>query len=145
MTEIREKKLSLVTGAFKLAFSSGLQEKELKAYHEREQKRLETERKKAEANAAKEQRSQHQQRLADLRKQYEQDRMDRVLERSMQRAKLKAEWKQLETDRQAAMTSGGREPGPRQRNPWLPDWIESDTKDDRVRRQGRSLENDRDR
>jgi hypothetical protein len=46
--------------------------------------------------------------LSDQRKQYETERSDLVLRHGMEKAKLKAEWKQVARDRAAALAEGDR-------------------------------------
>lgn len=112
MTEIRTQKLQVIPGAFRLAFSSGLQQNALKEFHAKEQKRLTAERDREERKAARDERIMQQRRLTTLRQKFERDRLDVIFKRSMERAKLKAEWKQLEQDRLKLRTGDQKQQRP---------------------------------
>ncbi len=101
MTEIRSRPLHATTQAFKLAFDSGLQQRDIEKHHQKETRALAGERRMDERTAACEQRCQQQARLEEQRQDYAKNRNDLILSQDMDRAKLRAEWHQLQQDRQA--------------------------------------------
>ena len=102
MTEIRSRPLHATRQAFKLAFDSGLQQRDIEKHHRKETRVLTAERRKAERTSASEARTQEQDRLKRRRQGYETSRNDLIFKQDMERAKLKAEWHQLQRNRQAA-------------------------------------------
>ncbi|MEL7087319.1 MAG: relaxase/mobilization nuclease domain-containing protein [Planctomycetota bacterium] len=92
LNDLRTQKFHAVTGAFKLAFSSGLQEQQLESVHRREKGQLNGQKTAAEREATQALRSQEAGRLDELRGGYGQERGDLLLTQGMERAKLKAEW-----------------------------------------------------
>lgn len=122
MSEIRTRPLHTVTSAFELAFSSGLQQRQLEAFHAREHGQLRGARARDERAKAVEIRDQEKDRLGTLRSGYIRERNDLLLAIGMDRAKLKAEWKQLERDRVGATAEGGRG---RKATPGVDAWIGS--------------------
>lgn len=101
MAEIRTKKLHAVTGAFKLAFSSGMQEQQLDNYHKHERGQLNGQKKAREAEATREIRMDEGLRLDSLRQKYHEQRNDLLLTQGMDQAKNNAEWNQHARDGQA--------------------------------------------
>lgn len=101
MTDIRTRPLHATTKAFKLAFDSGLQQRDIEKHHEKETRALTAERRKAERESASEARAQEYGRLKKRRQGYETSRNDLIFKQDMERAKLKAEWHQLQKNRAA--------------------------------------------
>lgn len=95
MHDLREKRLSAVTEGFQLAFSAGLQEKQLENFHAREKGQLRGERTADERKATGTLRGQEAARLDEQRGKYIEQRNDLILTHDMQQAKLKAEWQEL--------------------------------------------------
>ncbi len=108
MTEIRSRPLHATTQAFKLAFDSGLQQRNIEKHHAREQRELNGEHGRTKRQAAQAIRADEQLKLADHRDQFEIQRNDLILTHDMEQAKLKAEWKQLQNDRVAIEEEDGR-------------------------------------
>ena len=108
LTEIRTEKLHAVSGAFKLAFSSGLQRQQLEALHASEQRDLAGQRTRAKQAATAKLRSHEHGQLDELRSTYLQERSDLLLAQGMDKAKLRAQWKQLRQDRLATMVEDER-------------------------------------
>lgn len=102
MKEIRTNPLDAMKHSFTLAFSSGLQQRDIEKHHGREQAELRGARHREETEARREVRMDEGFRLDSLRQKYHEQRNDLILEQGMDQAKLKAEWKQLDQDRQAA-------------------------------------------
>jgi hypothetical protein len=95
---------------FGLAFSSGMQQRDIEKHHTQEHADLRADRKSDERIAAREVRADEGQRLDDLRTDYKHERNDLVLVHRMDKAKLSAEWNQLDRDRYAAASEDGRAP-----------------------------------
>lgn len=108
MTEIRTRPLHATTNAFKLAFDSGLQQRDIEKHHTKETQDLTAERRKTERKSAREARTQEQIQLKDRRQDYETSRNALIFKQDMERAKLKAEWHQLQQNRQAIATEDER-------------------------------------
>lgn len=101
MNDLRQSRISAVTEGFKLAFSSGLQEKQLDSFHRREQSQLRGSRTTAEREATQKLRGQEAARLDEQRTKFKEQRNDLLLAYDMEKAKLKAEWLELNRDRRA--------------------------------------------
>lgn len=110
MTDNRSNPIKATTEAFKLAFSSGLQERNLDRQHTAERRQLAGERKREERGVAAKERAGMDQQTAGLRDDYAIARADHELKHGMAAAKLKAEWKQLNRDRATTRNEGGRMP-----------------------------------
>ena len=110
MREIRTRPVHALRHGFTLAFDSGMQLRDIEAFHKREMGELRGRRRGEERRAANEIRAVAQAKLEDLRDTYMRDRGDALLEQAMDKAKLKAEWRQLTQDRRAALAEGGRSP-----------------------------------
>lgn len=108
MTEIRQNSLQAMGQAFQLAFSSGMQQQALDEYHAKEIARLDAQRRQEQQAAAKQLKNEEQQRLEERRRLYEFARNDMMLAQDMDRAKLKAEWREYENKRRAAMEEDGQ-------------------------------------
>lgn len=103
MHEIRQNSLQAMGQAFQLAFSSGMQQQALDEYHAKEKSQLEAQRRQEQQAAAKQLRNEEQRRLEERRRFYELARNDLVLAQDMDRAKLKAEWREFTNKRCVAM------------------------------------------
>lgn len=110
MSEIRQNSLQAMGQAFQLAFSSGMQQQELVGCHAKEKAQLESQRRKEEQGAARQCRVKEQSKLQERRLIYQRDRNDLALSQGMDKAKLKAEWKEYTKDRLAVKTEGNRDP-----------------------------------
>ncbi len=108
MTEIRTRPLHATTKAFKLAFDSGLQQRDIEKHHRKETRALGGDRQRAERAAAREQRTQHHAGIEEQRQDYAKQRNDLILTQDMDRAKLRAEWHQLQQDRQVTAIEDAR-------------------------------------
>ena len=109
MHEIRTaKKMHVVTDAFKLAFSSGMQEKQLKAYHENELRQLCGERDRAQKEAGRKLRTRERTRIDELNRRHKTTRNDLVFKQEMEKAKLNAQWTKFRQDRQATIAEDER-------------------------------------
>lgn len=97
--EFRSKPINALTGAFQLAFSKEKQQEQLSNDQEAEKRRLASELAKDQEKAARDLQAkverQKQERLAA----YQTERNDLLLQQKMEGAKMRAEWKQLQTDR----------------------------------------------
>lgn len=107
MTEIRTDPIQAMKHSFTLAFDSGMQLKDIKNHHARELGELRGQRTADERAAGRDIRSDADTRLEDLRQEFKEQRNDLILEQGMDQAKLKAEWKQLDHDRQAVEAEDG--------------------------------------
>ena len=101
MTDIRTNPIDAMKHSFTLAFSSGMQQRDIEKHHGREQSELRGERHRDELEARREARTDEGFKLDDLRQSYHEKRNDLILEQGMDQAKIKAEWKQLDQDRRA--------------------------------------------
>ncbi|MEL7484041.1 MAG: hypothetical protein AAFN41_06770, partial [Planctomycetota bacterium] len=110
MREIRTRPIHAIKHMFALAYDDGLQLRDIESQHKREMGELKGRRQGEERQASAEIRSAAETRLERLRMDYTLERSDVLLEQAMDKAKLKAEWKQLAQDRRAAMAEGGRQP-----------------------------------
>ncbi|UYV12397.1 MAG: relaxase/mobilization nuclease domain-containing protein [Phycisphaera sp.] len=108
MRDIRTKPLHSIKHAFTLAYDAGLQLNDIEHFHRREIAVLRGQRRAEEREAGREVRQSQKARMATLRQDYTRDRLGFLLERQMDRAKLRAEWRQLEKDRQRTVSRGGR-------------------------------------
>lgn len=102
MTEVRGQPLQATTHAFKLAFSSGMQERHLRDHHEQEKRRLQVELRRLEQEATRQARAQGEARLEERRRIYERERSDMLLQHEMDKARVNAAWYQLQQDRKAS-------------------------------------------
>ena len=107
MTEIRTDPIQAMKHSFSLAFDSGMQLKDIQKHHTRELGELRRQRTGEERAAGRDIRSQADTRLEDLRQGFKEQRNDLILEQGMDQAKLKAEWKQLDHDREAVEAEDG--------------------------------------
>ena len=112
MNEIRTKPLEAMKHGFALAFSSGLQQQDIEAQHQKEQDAMTAERRSAERDAAREARMDEGFRLDDLRQNYHEQRGDLVFKHGMDAAKMKTEWRQLDHDRLASEAEDYRRQAP---------------------------------
>lgn len=112
MNEIRTKPLEAMKHGFALAFSSGLQQQDIEAQHQKEQDAMTAERRAAERDAAREARMDEGFRLDDLRQNYHEQRGDLVFKHGMDAAKMKTEWRQLDHDRLASEAEDYRRQAP---------------------------------
>jgi len=110
MTDIRTNPLGAMKHGFGLAFSSGMQQRDIEKHHAQEHADLRADRRSEERLATREVRADEGSRLDELRTSYTQQRNDLVLEHRMDKAKLSAEWNQLDRDRHAAASEDGRAP-----------------------------------
>jgi len=101
MHDQRTTRISAVTEGFKLAFSSGMQQKQLDNVHKHELGQLRGERAGEERKATKAVRLKEAGRIDELRTEYKQQRNDLLLTHGMNNAKLKAEWQEVAKDRLA--------------------------------------------
>ena len=108
MTEIRTQPLQATTQAFKLAFSSGMQQQNLQAHHDQEQRQIHTQLRQQEQESARQARAEGDVRLDERRQIYERERSDMLFQQEMEKAKLKAEWNQLRQDQQATAAEDER-------------------------------------
>ncbi len=108
MTEIRQTPLHAAAHAFKLSYSSGLQQKDIEDFHAKEQQQMKIEIRKAGQAAARDHRSQEQARLDEKRRLFEIARNDLLLQHDMNKAKLKAEWNEHTLFRDAAASEDER-------------------------------------
>ena len=108
MSEIRTNPLEAMKHSFTLAFSSGLQQRDIEKHHQREQGELRGARHREDEEARRKVRMDEGFRLDDLRQKYYQQRNDLMLRQDMEKAKLKAEWHQLEQDRLAVAAEDAR-------------------------------------
>lgn len=108
MSEIRTNPLEAMKHSFTLAFSSGLQERDIEKHHARERSELNGQRSAEERAAALGARTDEGFRLDDLRQKYYEQRNDLILKHGMEQAKLKAEWKQLDHERRTVESEDER-------------------------------------
>ena len=112
MTEIRTDPINAMKHSFALAFDSGLQQRDIEKHHANETGKLNGQRTAEERDAARGVRTDEGFKLDEIRQGYHVERNDLILEQSMDKAKLKAEWKQLELDRRAVESEDERGPDP---------------------------------
>ena len=101
MTQIRTTRLRALSRVMKLAVSSGFQERDMLARHSFERRQLSGQQKAEERSAKRAIRDRQRQKLDALRDRYRTQHNDLNLGYDMDKAKLKAEWRELEKDRLA--------------------------------------------
>lgn len=112
--ELRTRPLHAMKDAFTLAFSSGLQRQQLDRFHRREAKELLVERKAQERLQARGLRARNRAVDEQRRARYITDRIDLLLMQRMEAAKLRAEWRSLQSARRGVVVSlaaSPRQPG----------------------------------
>lgn len=105
MRDMRTDPLHALKHSFTLAFSAGLQERDIKLHHEQEQRQLRADREREERVAAREVKQEKAKAIRVIRRSYLQERNDLILSHRMAWAKLKAEWLTLGRERRIVLTS----------------------------------------
>lgn len=107
---IRSRPVDAIKHGFKLAFDAGLQLRDIERFHKREAGELRGQRQAEERDVARDLRTQQKARMDKLRLDYQRDRLSLNFERQMDRAKLRAEWRQLLKDRRKITDTRGVDP-----------------------------------
>lgn len=103
MNDIRTSPLNAMTQAFSLAFSSGLQRKQVEDLHTQEQQKLRREREQAEQEAARRLRQTMQERTARDRRDFETDRNLMLSKHQIEADREKTRWNELQRLRDMAL------------------------------------------
>ncbi len=106
--DVRQKPVHAIAERFEMAFSSGLQQKNLEHQHSREQSQLKAQRLKEEKASVHEIRIDEGFKRDELRQKYTLERNDLLFKHSMQKAKINAQWHQLEKDQSATQADEGK-------------------------------------
>lgn len=141
-----------ITETFGAMSSRGSREEALKRRQAEQTRKLERDQKAQEHQVSVPLTQRRDQKIAELRKRFLDERHSLKFKHEMERAANRAEWNKRHEDRKVAYekhrqpgTTGGQQAQQKRRNPWLPDWIPDSGKTTQQQRDNDRRDHDHDR